>query len=233
MRLLLLNALILVLNCQISLAQETFKIANASRHYDLMVQVEAGGGERNLPNVSSGAARVSLYRKGAKSPFQILNLENVEIDKDQTAYNPEINKKLRKLYDDEYSFIFGDFNFDGKEDLAICNGRNGGYGAPSYNVFLYNSGSSKFVENKRLSRLTEETCLGLFFVDPQKRQLITFSKSGCCYHETRRYRVANNRPVLVEKTVEAVDGAGDFMVTTTRSLINGGWIKRVRRERMR
>lgn len=183
-----------------------------------------------MPNRCSGAARISLYRKGTTSPFQILTLPAIEVYKDQLAYNPEIDKKQRKLYDDEYSFIFGDFNFDGKEDLAVCNGRGGGYGAPSYNVYLYSGRSEKFVENKGLSRLTEGY-LGLFFVDQEKKQLVAFSKSGCCYHETEKYKVADNKPILVEKTVEDATG-GRVVVITNRKLINGKWVKRVRREKL-
>jgi hypothetical protein len=76
-----------------------------------------------------------------------LSLPNIYIYRDQTAY--AIGQKSRELYDNEYSFIFGDFNFDGQEDLAICNGKNGGYEAPSYDVYLYNVGLSKFVRNRK------------------------------------------------------------------------------------
>jgi hypothetical protein len=219
---------------RISFAQETLNIRNASSEYDLRVQVKdcGSGASDNLSDRCSGPGRVSVYRKGAKAPFQVLRLSSVEIYKDQLAYDPELAKKSRKIYDDEYSFIFGDFNFDGAKDLAICNGRNGGYGAPSYTVYLFNSGVNKFIENKRLSDLTEGIYLGLFFVESKKRLLVAFWKSGCCYHQTEKYRVVANRPVLVEKITEAVDDTGDFMVVTTRKLVNGKWVKRVRKEKI-
>ena len=156
MNTILLSISLLLLAEQVSLAQETFKIENASKNYNLVVKVAACGGKEqfNMPNMCGGAGQVSIYRKNAVSPFQVLNLKNIEVDKEQIAFNPEIDKRARKLYDDEYSFIFGDFNFDGKEDLAVCNGRNGGYGAPSYNVYLYNSNLNRFFENKKLSELT-------------------------------------------------------------------------------
>lgn len=228
-----LNALLLFLTARVSLAQETFNIQNASKKYDLKVQVEECGGQaqNNMPNVCGGAAQVRLYRKGITTPFQKINLKNIEVDKEQTAYNPAIDKRPRKIYDDEYSFIFGDFNFDGDEDLAICNGRNGGYGAPSYNVYLYEKGANVFIENKRLSKLTEGVYLGLFFVAPKKKQLIAYSKSGCCYHETEVYQMVGNKPVLIEKEIEE---AGDkYAVITTKRLVNGKWVKKVRREKIR
>jgi hypothetical protein len=229
-----LNLLILFLFGRISYAQETIEIKNASSEYDLKVQVKACGGEEqdNQPDKCGGPGRVSIYRKGAKTPFQVLSLSAIEIDKGQLAYDPELARESRKIYDDEYSFIFGDFNFDGMKDLAVCNGRNGGYGAPSYNVYLFNSGTNRFIENRRLSELTEGVYLGLFFVDAKKRLLVAFSKSGCCYHETEKYHVVANRPVLVEKITEEVNDDGDFMVITTRRLVNGRWVKRVRKEKI-
>jgi hypothetical protein len=219
---------------QISFAQETLNIRNASGEYDLTVQVKnCGGGEPDsLLDGCSGPGRVSIYRKGAKAPFQVLSLSAIEVYKGQLAYDPESAKESRKLYDDEYSFVFGDFNFDGMKDLAICNGRSGGYGSPSYTVYLFNGRVNKFVENKRLSKLTEDVYLGLFFVEAKKRLLVAFWKSGCCYHQTEKYRVVANRPVLVEKITEAVDDTGDFMVVTTRKLVDGKWVKRVRKEKV-
>jgi hypothetical protein len=223
---------------QASFAKEILKIQNASREYDLVVQIESCGGEKqdNNPNTCNGVARVSIYRKSAQSPFQVISLPNVEIYKDTIAYNPRLNPKPRAVYEEEYSFVFEDFNFDGREDLAICNGRNGGYGGPSYNVYLFNKQSNNLSENKRLSRLTEGGYLGLFLVDAKKRQLITLSKSGCCYHETEKYKVANNTPVLVEKIIEQASGGdttGYDVVITTRKLINGKWVKRVRKEKIK
>lgn len=137
-----------------SFAQETFNLKSSSTKYDLEVRIDRCDEDRRKDDAStcSGPGRVSIYDKGATAPFQILMFKNLEVNKEQLAYNSDVDKSARKLYDDEYSFIFGDFNFDGTEDLAICNGREGGYGAPSYNVYLYNVTSQKFVENIKLSR---------------------------------------------------------------------------------
>jgi hypothetical protein len=137
LRVLSIAALLLALTERTSSAQETLKIQNVSRDYDLVVRVAACGHEQYNPNLCNGATRISLYHKGASSPFQVLHLPNTEIYKDTIAYNPKISTKRRGLYDDEYSFVFEDFNFDGKDDLAICNGRRGGYGGPSYTIFLF------------------------------------------------------------------------------------------------
>ena len=134
------------MNC---FAQQSFEIKSSSVAYDIEVKIDKCDEERKRtsPSVCDGPGQVSINRKGSTVPFQVLNFKNLEVNGDQLAYNSEIDKRERQLYDDEYSFIFGDFNFDGNEDLAICTGRNGGYGAPSYSVYVYNLKSKQFVEN--------------------------------------------------------------------------------------
>lgn len=219
-------------------AQQTFEIKSGSAVYDIEVKIDRCDEERKRfdPSDCTGPGQVNIYRKSSAVPFQVLKLKNIEVHKDQLAYNSEIDKSVRKLYDDEYSFVFGDFNFDANEDLAVCNGRNGGYGGPSYSVYLYNVKTKKFVLNVRLSKLTEGAYLGLFFVESKKRQLVAYSKSGCCYHETDVYRVVRNQPVLVEKVIEEASGddaTGYVVVITTRKLVNGKWIKRVRKKKFK
>jgi hypothetical protein len=216
-------------------AQETFNVNGSSAVYDVKVTVDKCDQEQKRidPNNCTGPGRISIYRKGSTSPFQVLKLKNLEINKEQIAYNSKASKDTRVLYDDEYSLIFGDFNFDASEDLAVCNGREGGYGAPSYNVYLYNKQLQWFVENVRFSKLTEGH-LGLFFVDAKKKQLTAYSKSGCCYHETEVYKVIHDRPVLVEKIIEEASGddeKGYVVVITTRKLVGGKWVKRVAKKR--
>jgi hypothetical protein len=226
--------ILLLLTGQVSLAQETLRIDNASREYDVLIRVQACGAEAHEknPNTCNGPAQVSLYKKGDRLPFQILRLKNIEFYKDTLAYNPALNKNPRLLYEEEYGVVFDDFDFDGKQDLAICNGRNGGYAGPSYNIYLFDKSSNRFVENRRLSKLNEGVYLSLFFPDAKKKLLTTFSKSGCCYHETEKYRVVRKKPVLVEKIIEdAMSGDGNVLITT-KKLVNGKWVKRVTKEKI-
>ena len=221
-------------------ADERIRVENASKKYALEVSVAGcGGAERsNDDNNCDGPARVSIYRKGTKSPFQVLRLDNLQLYKDTAAYSPETSEKPRGIYAEEYTFVFEDFDFDGEEDLAVCNGREGGYGGPSYNVYLFDKRSKRFVENRRLSELTEGPYLGLFFPDPKKRRLSAYSKSGCCYHETEVYQVVRGRPVLVEKVIEDATGAGDsddelLVTTTTKRRVGRRWVVRTKREKVK
>ncbi len=228
----------LLLSAGAARAEETLRIENASKRYELEVRVEGcGGAERHGDdNNCNGPARVHIYRKGARTPFQVLRLRNLELYKDTAAYSPETNAKPRGLYAEEYTFVFQDFDFDGEEDLAVCNGRDAGYGGPSYNVYLFDRRSRRFVENRRLSELTEGPYLGLFFPDPKRKLLSAHSKSGCCYHETEFYRLVRGRPVLVEKVIEDATlegGAGEgFVLVTTRRRVGGRWVVKRRREKL-
>jgi hypothetical protein len=218
--------------------EETVRVRDASAKYELEVSVAACGGaaRRGDADKCNGPARVSLYRKGAGSPFQVLRLRNVELYKDTLAFSPETSAKPRGVYAEEYTFVFQDFDFDGEEDLAILNGRNAGYGGPSYSVYLFDRRSKRFAESRPLSRLTEGVHLGLFFPDPAKRRLAAFSKSGCCYHETDLYSVVRGRPVLVEKIIEDATtggGAGEgFALVTTKRLVRGRWVVVKKKEKL-
>jgi hypothetical protein len=211
-------------------ASETIKIQNVSTKYDLEVRVEScgGAGQDNDANKCNGPAVVRVFRKGSKSPFQTLRLANVELYKDTAAFSPETSAKPRGLYAEEYSFVFDDFNFDGSEDLAVCNGRDGGYGGPSYSVFLFDKRAEKFIENRRLTRLAGEGYLSLFFTDPKRKTLTAYTKSGCCYHETEVYKVVGDAPVLVEKIIEDATTEGGapegFVLVTTRRRVGARWV---------
>jgi hypothetical protein len=211
-------------------AAETLKVQNVSTKYDLEVSMErCGGAEDGDEKRCSGPASVRVFRKGSKSPFQTLRLPNVELYKESAAFSPETSAKPRGLYAEEYSFVFDDFDFDGSEDLAVCNGREGGYGGPSYTVFLFDKRALKFVRSRALSRLTEGVYLGLFFPDAKRRTLTAYSKSGCCYHETEVYRVTGGRPVLVEKVIEDATPSGGapegfVLVTTMKRVGEGRWV---------
>lgn len=237
MKRLLLSVLFLFAFAHASSArQQEIRIERASRNYNLVVQVEqckGSGQEDEGRETCTGPASVGFYRKGARTPFQTLRLPNVELNRVTLAHGAETGGQPRRLYAEEYGFVFDDFNFDGAEDVAVCNGRDSGYNGPSYSVFLFDPRSRRFVENTRLSELAEGAYLGLFFTDRRRKQLVAQSKSGCCYHETAKFRVVNNRPVLVEKITEQASGREDGkvdVVTTTRRRVGRRWVETVRRK---
>lgn len=235
--LLLLAATLLTANA--ARAEETLKVEKASKKYELEVRVAGCGGAERLDdeNNCDGPARVQIFRKGTKSPLQVLRLPNLQLYKDTAAYSPETSAKPRGIYAEEYTFVFEDFDFDGEEDLAVCNGRDGGYGGPSYNVYLFDRRRKQFVENRRLSELTEAPYLGLFFPDPKKKRFSVYSKSGCCYHETEVYGFVRGRPVLVEKMIEEATGTDSedemLVTTTTKKRVGRRWVVKTKREKVK
>lgn len=118
--------------------------------------------------------------------------------------NAKVKANIKQIYYGEQSIlIFEDFNFDGKEDIAIRTGRYSCYGGPSYQIYLADKNS--FVYNKSLTDLGSNYC-GMFTVDNEKKQLKTMTKSGCCWHQFSTYVIKNNKAVPVEIIEESYSG---------------------------
>lgn len=212
---------ILLLAAQSLLAQETFLLKNASKKFDVKISIEKCEDE-----TCEGKATVYLQEKNSETVFQTIKMTNLFIELG-TDRKPTAN--LIELYGENNSgVVFDDYNFDGTPDLALRNGNNGAYGGPSYDIFLVVKPSGKFVKNVALTALASEN-LGLFTIDNKSKTLETFTKSGCCWHQTTRYQVINNRPKKVYVyTEDAASGAGDKVVLTTETLVKGRWSKKVK-----
>lgn len=208
-------ALVVLLSVN-SFAQKTFLLKDASKRFDVKINIDKCEEE-----TCEGKATVSLIKKGQTAAFQTIQMPNMflELGKDQ---KPTAN--LIELYGENNSgIVFDDYNFDGADDIALRNGNEGAYGGPSYDIFLTVHPSEKFVKNAALTSLASEN-LGLFTVDKKAKTIETFSKDGCCYHETTRYRVINNRPKEVYVFIEDAAGADDTKVKlTTKTLVGGKW----------
>ena len=133
-------------------------------------------------------------------------------------YRDKINNNHVQIYDkktsklilnvkteiSESSIIYDDFNFDGKKDLAIYDGRNSCYGGPSYQVYLQKS-RLKFQHNESLTRLAQEYC-GFFTIDKKKKQLRTMTKSGAAWHQYNTYVIKNNVAKCIVSIEESFEG---------------------------
>jgi len=143
--------------------------------------------------------------------------------------NPMVNGAT--LYDDQGMIQIGDFNFDGATDFAVQDGPNSCYGGPSYHVFLFDAANRRFSMSEAFTALAQEWC-GFFAVDPKKQELSTSTKSGCCWHQSARWKVANGAPAQVYSlVVEHTPGPGEAewtVVETEGSFVRGRWIERVR-----
>lgn len=197
-------------------AQQTFLLKDASKTFDVRIKIAGCDND-----ICEGKASLYLFKKNQAKLFQTIEMPNayLELGKDR---KPTAN--LIELYGENNSgVIFDDFNFDGAEDLGIRNGNEGAYGGPSYDVLLFSGATGKFVKNRELTKLGSEN-LGLFTIDKTRKTIETFNKSGCCYHETTRYRVMNNRPKKVFVFIEdATVGDGAKVKLTTKTLVKGKW----------
>jgi hypothetical protein len=199
-------------------AQKNFLLKGASKNFDVKITVE-----KCEDDICEGKATVYLLKKKQSAAFQTIQLPNIylELGGDQ---KPTAN--LIELYGENNSgVIFDDFNFDGAEDLALRNGNDGSYGGPSYDVLLFNKATGKFIKNNALTALGSEN-LGLFEIDKKQKTIETFNKSGCCWHQTTRYRFVNNRLQKIYVFTEDAAGAdGKKVYLITEKLINGRWRK--------
>ncbi|WP_233194623.1 hypothetical protein, partial [Aquimarina sp. I32.4] len=117
--------------------------------------------------------------------------------------NKTTKKVLQTILSDNFWFnenlFFGfntDYNFDGIKDLTFYNGNNGGYGTMTYDYYIYDINKDQFILNNDLSKIASG--MGIEIV-PDKKQIISYQKSGCCWHEKTTYAIINNKfcPILI------------------------------------
>lgn len=202
----------------------TFKITDGSTRYDAVITVA-----QCEQDTCSGLGKISLYAKGSKQFVQQLDSDDLYfyLQGEQKSSVPSVN--VIQLYNEQSPLIFDDFNFDGQQDLAIRNGNNSNYGGPSYDVYVFNKTRNQFMLSDELTTLAVEN-LGMFQTDHQRKRLITFAKSGCCYHETTEYTVVPGKGLnMVEQLIEDATGEGEQVKVTQRTLINKHWRQTVKR----
>lgn len=196
-------------------AQKIFLLKNASKNFDVKISIAACE-----EDICEGETTFYLFKKNKTKPFQTIEMANsyLELGDDQ---KPTAN--LIELYGMNNSgIIFEDYNFDGLQDIAVRNGNDGAYNGPSYDVLLFSKTKKRFVVDKYLTELASNN-LGMFTVDKKKKTIETFTKSGCCWHQTTRYQIVSDRPKKVYVFTEDAT-AGEFVTLKTETLKpNGKW----------
>ncbi len=127
--------------------------------------------------------------------------------------------------------MFGDFNFDGLEDIAIRNGNNGAYASPSYDIYL-SSKENKFLKSGELTKLASEN-LGMFDIDKQTKQIAIHQKDGCCFDKTVNYRFnAKNLPYEDSSIIED-SSIADVVTVITQKIVDGKVKKTVQKFKLK
>jgi len=212
---------LLITFSQFYLSQTNYVIKDGSKRFDAQITVQTCDGDDCY-----GKGIIKLIDKKTKQLFQTLTSDDLTLylDKDQ---KPTVN--VIQLYNEQSPLIFDDFNFDGSEDIAIRNGNQSGYGGPSYDVYVFNSTKKQFVPSDELTSLAYEN-LGMFQTDHKRKRIITFAKSGCCWHITTEYAVIPKKGLQkVYEMEEDATGGGEFVKVTTRNLINNKWVSKVKK----
>lgn len=206
-------ALILVFSSS-AFAQKTFDLKDASKYFNIKVTVV-----KCDDMYCEGKATFSFYKKGATRPYQVINLPDTSIQLDDSG---DALVNTTTLYDKQSVVNIDDYNFDGMDDVAICNGTNGSYNGPSYNVYLSNKATKKFVLDRAFTKLASH--LGMFTVDKTEKTLETFDKDGCCWHITERYEVVAGKPrKIFEETEDGRIADLTKIRITTKKLVSGKW----------
>lgn len=196
-------------------------IHSASKQWDFVLSVTGCTPDPSYP-ICEGPGVLDIFAKGSGKLVQQLNAKNIFIELDNQG---KATTNLIEMYGNNNSgLVVDDINFDGVDDIALRTGNEGAYGGPSYTIYLYQPQSKTFVENIALTQLASEN-LGLFDVDPKNKTLTTFTKSGCCWHQSSIWEIAQNKPVLIEETTEEGDIRADqpTLLITTRKWVNGAW----------
>lgn len=173
---------------------------------------------------------LSLYELSNEALLATLTSEDLIFELDEQLQPSPNPYQVMPLYDEQSPLIFGDFNFDRQMDVAVRNGNNSGYGGPSYDIYLKEPDGNGFELSEEFTALNYEN-LGMFGWDEKQRQIETFSKSGCCWHQTRVYTYIPGKGLLMihELTEDAtvnmtpVAGEGGMVKITEKALKNGQW----------
>lgn len=192
-------------------AQFKFLALNSSNQYKAKIFVA-----NCADGACGGRATIILYNKATETELQTFN--SVDLDFSLTEKQ---NANLGWLDLGKYQtpLIFGDFNFDGLEDIAIRNGSNGAYSGPSYDIYL-NSIVSKFILNKELTKLASEN-LGMFDVDRKLKQLAIHQKDGCCYDKTINYTFEDKKGLIETSSIIEDSSIGDDVTVITQKTVDG------------
>ncbi|WP_292009907.1 hypothetical protein [Chryseobacterium sp.] len=200
--------------------QQYFELNDASKNYNLRIKVEkCEGGE------CGGKGEVVLFNKKNTTKVQTLVSDDLNFYLNE---NQQPTSNIIELYEDQSPVIFDDFNFDGTEDIAVRNGNQSSYGGPSYDVYVYHTTKKQFVPSSELTELAYDN-LGMFRTDQKRKRIITFAKSGCCWHLTTEYTVVPRKGLvkIFEKEEDAMGGEGTLKVIT-REKINNKWVEKMK-----
>ncbi len=218
------NFILLFFFINLSFGQNKFEIKNGSKTYVAKITVKDCSEEN-----CEGYGTIQLIDKKNKTVIQSFSSDDLYFNLNKNQ-NPSVN--IIQLYNEQSPLIFRDFNFDGTEDLAIRNGNNSSYGGPSYDVYVSNSSKTKFFFSEELTKLAVEN-LGMFETDNVRKRIITYSKSGYCWHQKSEYIVVPKKRLKLVYSLEEDATGGEFVKVTSKELIKNKWQTKIKNYKLK
>jgi hypothetical protein len=158
---------------------------------------------------------VAVYDRKTKAQLIKVSADELTFE----LHEGKVLANIRQLpYGEQSQIIHEDFNFDGRKDFAIMDGQNSCYHGPSFRIYLASAQGFQF--SKAFTRLAHEYC-GMFQTDMETREIMTMTKSGCCWHQFSRFKVKNNKPYAVFVVEEGMGDSGVTWNYVKDSLVNG------------
>lgn len=197
--------------------QYRFAVEDASKKYNAQITVEechnnACGHKANILLLSKGGEKLQTF---ASKDFVMY------FEKELKPSNTGIVLLTHGMVHDD-PVVFGDFNFDGTEDVAIRNGSVGNYGSASFDVYVFNSTKKQFVPSEELTGIASNY-QGMFDVDPKRKRLTTYARSGASLLYTYEYKVIPNKGIdLVYEKIR--DMSEEPAKVTVKEKINNKWV---------
>jgi hypothetical protein len=91
-----------------------------------------------------------------------------------------------------------DINFDGHPDLILQTGEDGPYNQPTFNVYLFDPRTGRFVYSRDFSALSIQ---GTVKIDKQRSRITAQAEAGPGIFTAFLWRVSGNHPVLIKQEV--------------------------------
>ncbi|WP_460577983.1 XAC2610-related protein [Hymenobacter coalescens] len=164
-------------------AQREYLIDDFSPQYYARIRIEQ-------PTEVSNPGSIAVYDKATGRQL-------LKVDADPLYFGPDdrvpASPRQRVACREQSLIIHEDFNFDGRKDLALEDGRNGCHGNTTYQVYL--ATPTGFAHSEPFTQLAE---CELFQVDA-KRQRLSTQRSGAWGYTLEEYAVRGNVPFLVSR----------------------------------
>ena len=191
-------------------------IKHASKHYAFKIEKDDSGKAKS----DKRTVKINIYRINEDKPFQEIISASCNFSMNDSTKLPSVNNEKGIN-----AIIINDYNFDGSEDIAVQNGMpESMQSTHPYDIYLFSFEKNNFILNTDLTDLTKN---GMFDVDTSDKSIKCFYVSGCCHHETRKYKVVDNKPVLVYTELLNETGKDPDIEYYTKTLVNGKWKKGV------